>query len=317
MTDLLHRRLGNSTIEVSVISLGSWRTYERIPREVGVAVLDQARESGITFLEVARYDDETGKAPLRTGYSEVVFGEIFRRSGWPREDVTIATKLWWEFWPDETALQELDASLERTGLDHFDFVYSDPPPVGLPMEAVVTAINDLVDAGRIRGWGIVNWAAERIAEATAAAYALGVLPPCAAQLAYSVVRRSPVEDAEMVAALDTGATSVVASHVLAGGLLSGKYTDDRPDGRMRDELRSAVWQPEVLAAKRLRELADSLDTTPAALAIAHALIYPRTATVLLGATRPEQVAENVGAVALAARLAEEQVAELRALGFPT
>jgi aryl-alcohol dehydrogenase-like predicted oxidoreductase len=246
-----------------------------------------------------------------------VFGEIFRRSGWPREDVTIATKLWWEFWPDETALQELDASLERTGLDHFDFVYSDPPPVGLPMEAVVTAINDLVDAGRIRGWGIVNWAAERIAEATAAAYALGVLPPCAAQLAYSVVRRSPVEDAEMVAALDTGDTSVVASHVLAGGLLSGKYTDDRSDGRMRDELRSAVWQPEVLAAKRLRELADSLDTTPAALAIAHALIYPRTATVLLGATRPEQVAENVGAVALAARLAEEQVAELRALGFPT
>src|SRR5690349_15704537 len=125
---LPHRPLGGSGLEASVLALGSWRTYERIPREQGVAVLQAARAAGLDFLEVARYNDETGRAPIPTGYSEVVFGELFRASRWPRDEVTIADKLWWEFWPEQTAARELDASLERTGLDHFDFIYSDPPP---------------------------------------------------------------------------------------------------------------------------------------------------------------------------------------------
>ena len=83
---LPHRPLGASGIEVSVFALGSWRTYERIPREAGVAVLQAARDCGIDFLEVARYNDETWRAPIPTGYSEVVFGEVFRASGWPRGD---------------------------------------------------------------------------------------------------------------------------------------------------------------------------------------------------------------------------------------
>ena len=128
------RRLGESGLEVSAFALGSWRTYDRIPREQAVAVLNAAREHGIDFLEIARYNDLTGRAPIPTGYSEVVFGEVFRRSGWPRTEVTIGEKLWWEFWPGQTAAQELDASLQRTGLDHVDFVYSDPPPAELPLE---------------------------------------------------------------------------------------------------------------------------------------------------------------------------------------
>ena len=75
-----------------------------------MAVLQEARASGIDFLEVARYNDESGTAPIPTGYSEVVFGEVFAASGWPRDEVTIASKLWWEFWP-QTPAQELEASL--------------------------------------------------------------------------------------------------------------------------------------------------------------------------------------------------------------
>ena len=78
------RALGGSGIEVSVLSLGSWRTYERISRERGVEVMSAARELGINFLDDARYDDETGHAPLKTGHSEVVFGELFRACGWRR-----------------------------------------------------------------------------------------------------------------------------------------------------------------------------------------------------------------------------------------
>jgi aryl-alcohol dehydrogenase-like predicted oxidoreductase len=95
-----HRPLGASGIEVSALSLGSWRTFERIPEETGVAVMTAARESGIDFLDDARYDDATGTAPLRTGYSEVVFGELFRAAGWNRDEVVVANKLWWEFWPE-------------------------------------------------------------------------------------------------------------------------------------------------------------------------------------------------------------------------
>ena len=146
---------------MSALALGSWQTYERISRAEGESVLRAAREAGVTFLEVARYNDTLGTAPLATGYSEVVFGEVFRRSGWPRAEVTIAEKLWWEFWPGQTAAEELDASLQRTGLDHVDFVYSDPPPAELPLEDVVAAVGGLLGAGKVRAWGIVNWPAGR------------------------------------------------------------------------------------------------------------------------------------------------------------
>ena len=128
MATLPLRQLGSSGIPVSVMSLGSWRTFERISREQGEAVMRAAREEGINFLDDARYNDETGDAPIPTGYSEVVFGELFRASGWVRDEVVVANKLWWEFWPEQSAADELGGSLERMGLDHIDLIYATPPP---------------------------------------------------------------------------------------------------------------------------------------------------------------------------------------------
>jgi aryl-alcohol dehydrogenase-like predicted oxidoreductase len=291
------RRLGESGLEVSAFALGSWRTYERIPREQAVAVLNAAREHGVDFLEVARYNDLTGRAPIPTGYSEMVFGEVFRRSGWPRAEVTIAEKLWWEFWPGQTAAQELDASLQRTGLDHVDFVYADPPPADLPLEQVVDAVGGLLRAGKVRAWGIVNWPADRIAEAGRIAREQGVPAPCAAQLPYSLAQRSPVEDADMQAALAACGAGVVASFVLAGGILSGKYAHGG-SGRMTDEVADPRFADARRVAERLHELAQERGTTPAALAMAFAYTRSGVATVLFGATTPEQVAENVRAAEL-------------------
>lgn len=303
------RRLGESELEVSAFALGSWRTYERIPREQGVAVLDAAREHGIDFLEIARYNDMTGRAPIPTGYSEVVFGEVFRQSGWPRDEVTIAEKLWWEFWPEQTAAQELDASLERTGLDHVDFAYSDPPPADLPLEEVVAAIGGLLAAGKIRAWGIVNWPAERIAAAGRIARAQGIPAPCAAQLPYSLAQRSPVEDDDMRAALAACGAGVVASFVLAGGVLSGKYAAGG-SGRMSEEIEDPRLAGAVRVAQQLSALAERSGVPAATLAMAFAYSSPGVATVLFGATTPEQVAENVRA---AEPLDSRLLAELRAL----
>jgi aryl-alcohol dehydrogenase-like predicted oxidoreductase len=312
---LPHRPAGSSGLEVSTLALGSWQTYERIPREQGVAVLDAARDAGIDFLEIARYNDTTGTAPIPTGYSEVVFGEVFARSAYAsaRDKVIVAEKLWWEFWPEQDALQELTASLERTGLERVDLLYSDPPPADLPLEDVVAQIGALLDDGRIRAWGIVNWPAERVAAAGRIALDSGVETPCLVQLPYSLVNRDWVEGAEMVAALELCDASVTASWTLAGGLLSGKYAKGA-SGRMEREKDDPRWASALEAADELEELARELETTPAALAIAWALNNPTVATVLFGATRPEQIAENASAPALLERLDEEHLARLEAIG---
>jgi aryl-alcohol dehydrogenase-like predicted oxidoreductase len=308
------RPLGASGIKVSSLSLGSWRTFERIPREVGVAVMATARESGINFLDDARYNDETGRAPLKTGYSEVVFGELVRASGWKRDEVVLANKLWWEFWPEQDAAAELDGSLGRMGMDHLDLVYAEQPSEGLDLDEVVRQVGGLLKAGKIRAWGILNWPAAQVAEVGKIAAEQGVAKPCAAQLAYSVAMRSPVEDAAMVAALQSCAASVVASFAMLGGVLSGKYLDEGAKGRWTGELDDPRLVAGRDAAVALRELAARAGTTAATLAIAFPLLNPNVASVLFGATSPEQVDANVKAIELVGSLSPDLVAELLAIG---
>ena len=307
------RELGDSGLVVSAFALGSWRTWEYIPREQAAQVLAHARERGIDFLEVARYNDETGRAPMPTGWSEVVFGEAFRASGWPRDEVVIAEKLWWEFWP-QTPLQELEASLERTGLDHVDYLESDPPPSDVPMEDVVGMMDELIAAGRARAWGIVNWPAERVAEAGRVARANGLPAPKSAQLPYSLVHRDWVEGPEMTAALDLCGASVMASYVLVGGILSGKYASTRSEGRMAGRLDEPRVAEAIAAVPALLRLSERLGESPAVLAMAFALANPRVATILTGATRPQQIDENLRALDALERLSEDDLAALRALG---
>jgi aryl-alcohol dehydrogenase-like predicted oxidoreductase len=314
MADLSLRPLGRSGIEVSSLSLGSWRTFERIPRAAGIAVLRQAREAGINFLDDARYNDETGHAPLPTGYSEVVFGELFRASGWRRQEVVLANKLWWEFWPDQDAAAELDGSLGRLGFDHLDLVYSERPPDGLSLEEVVRQVGGLIRAGKARAWGILNWPAAQVAEAGRIAAATGVPGPAAAQLAYSVAMRSPVEDPAMVAALAVSGTSVVASFTMLGGVLTGKYLEPGAGGRWTGQLDDPRLRAGHDAAVALRNLAARARTSPAALAIAFALLNPTVASVLFGATSPEQIRANREAAELAETLSAAFRAELLRIG---
>jgi aryl-alcohol dehydrogenase-like predicted oxidoreductase len=134
----------------------------------------QARELGINFLDDARYNDETGNASLKSGYSEVVFGELFRATGWKRDEVVLANKLWWEFWPQQKAAAELDASLQRMRMDYVDLAYAERPPERLTMEEIVHDIGALIDAGKVRAWGVLNWKPDLIVKAAEEAAAQGV-----------------------------------------------------------------------------------------------------------------------------------------------
>jgi L-glyceraldehyde 3-phosphate reductase len=269
------RTLGTSGIEVSVLALGSWQTYERISRAEGASVLRAAREAGVTFLEVARYNDVLGTAPLATGYSEVVFGEALRASGWPRDELVLGEKLWWEF--EQTAAEELDASLRRLQIERVDLLYSDPPPAKMELARVVAQVTDLIGEGRIRAWGVVNWQADRLLEVARICASSGVPAPCAVQLPYSLVQRDWVEDPAMEEALSACGASLIPSHVLAGGALTGKYARGEA-GRLSGQ--------EVPA-----------DAPGVRAAIRFALDHPRTAAVLVGCTSVDQVRENAAAVA--------------------
>ena len=286
---IAHARLGRSELQVSRIALGSWLTFERMSREQGVAVMRAAREAGIDFLDDARYHDEAG-------YSEVLFGELFRASGWRRDEVVVANKLWWEFWPEQDAAGELDASLERMRLDHIDLAYSEKPPEGLSVDEVVMQVGALIDSGKLRAWGLLNWPADLLAEAARSAERQGVPMPAAVQLPYSLVRRSPVEDPETIDALEASGASIVASAVLGGGALTGKYATPQARGRLEHERDDPRHATALAAAQELVSLGAQLDVPPAALAIAFALKHPNVASVLVGATTPEQIDENVRAL---------------------
>ncbi len=306
--------LGRSDLRVSRLALGSWRTYERIPRAQGLAVMRAAQQAGINFLDDARYNDETGDAPIPTGYSEIVFGELFRAAGWRRDEVVVSNKLWWEFWPGETPAEELTGSLRRMGLDHVDLIYSDVPPDGVPLEDAIGMITGLLDAGLARAWGTLNWPPALMEQAWQLASRAGTVGPCATQPPYSLVTRGVVEDPEMQRIAAARGIAIVASYALAGGVLTGKYAGDAATGRAAGQLDQPRYAAGAAAGRELAALAADLGHDPAQLAISFALLNLSVTTLLFGATRPEQVHANVRALTVAAGLTEAERALLSAIG---
>ncbi len=268
-----------------------------------------AREHGLNFLDDARYNDETGEAPIATGYSEVLFGELFRAAGWDRADTVVANKLWWEFWPRQSAAAELEDSLGRMRFDYVDVIYANPPPAELSVAEMVAAVGELLASGKARAWGIVNWEAGQFREAVAAASDQGLAMPCAAQLPYSLLGREWVESAEMSDALNASGAGVVASFVMAGGVLTGKY-DAGGSGRASAELEDPRTAAARECGRRLRSLAQDVGRSPAALAIAFALANPVVASVLFGATSPAQIAENVDALEIDSATVDRVIAAI-------
>jgi L-glyceraldehyde 3-phosphate reductase len=307
--------LGASGLTVSNMALGSWRTFEHINRERGIEVMRAAREAGVTFLDDARYNDETGEAPMASGYSELVFGELFRAAGWRRDDVVVSNKLWWEFWPEQTAAQELTGSLSRMGLDHVDLIYSETPPDGLPLADMVGMVAGLIAAGYARAWGTLNWPPSLLEHACEIADRTGGPAPCATQLPYSLVRRDAVEDRELQRVTAERDVAIVASYALAGGVLTGKYAANPAAGRAAGQLKEPRYAGGARAGRDLAALAAELGRDPAQLAMAFVLLNKSVTALLFGATKPEQVHANVGAVAVAADLTADEVERLAAIGL--
>jgi aryl-alcohol dehydrogenase-like predicted oxidoreductase len=201
------------------------------------------------------------------------------------------------------------------GLDHIDLIYSEVPPDGVPLDEAIGMITELITAGAARAWGTLNWPGDLMERAWQVADAAGVPGPTATQPPYSLVTRAAVEEPTMQAVAAQRGIAIVASYALAGGVLTGKYDRDPETGRAAGLLDSRRYAAGVHAGRDLAELARDIGRDPARLACAFALLNPSVTTLLFGATTPEQVMSNIGALAVAEELTPDERARLTAIGL--
>ncbi len=302
------RQLGDSGIEVSEIALGSWLTYSGgIEREQTEACTKAAFDAGINFFDTANV--------YGVGAAEEAWGEIL--SGYDRSSYILATKVHFPMSETDSGLsaeqihKQIGASLERLQTDYVDLYQCHRFDESVPLEETLGALTEVVAAGKVRHIGFSEWPAARIAEALALP---GVAKFVSSQPQYSALWREP--EAEVIPLCTANGISQIVWSPLAQGVLSGKYL---PGATVPDDSRAASpamnrfirqWlKRDVLErVQRLRPIADAAGLTMAQLALAWVLQRPNVTAVIVGATRPEQVHENVAAADV--KLPSETVAAI-------
>jgi voltage-dependent potassium channel beta subunit len=238
-------------------------------------------------------------------------GRVIRRAGWKRSDLVVSTKIFWGgTGPNDRGLSRkhliegTEASLERLGMHRVDLLFCHRPDPATPMEETVRAMNYLLDHGKAYYWGTSEWSAGEIREAHDVARRERLVPPAMEQPQYNMFHRERVERDLARLYLDIGLGLTVWSP-LASGLLTGKYNDGIPGGSrldtagyewLRERLESSAGEAQIEKVRRLGALADELGCTTAQLALAWCLSNPDVSTVITGASRPEQVTQNMGAM---------------------
>ncbi|WP_156891549.1 aldo/keto reductase [Agromyces subbeticus] len=291
------RTIGNTSIEVSELSLGSWNTYSRLSFEANVELINHAYRNGINFFDVAYYRDKP--------HTEVLFGRMLQEAEFSREDIVLAEKVWFFDYPERSLAAQLDQTLRRLAVNDVDVIIVEHPRDGMDVAALATEAAGLVTSGRAKAWGGLNWRPELILEAFRHCREQGLPTPELVQLKYSVVRQNVVDGPEYSQVLAETGISVHTSDTLEGGMLTGNLTPVRKIGLdiggIREEIRRRV--PAV------QEAAASLGVTAAEFAIAFAISKPEICSLLFGATRPEQVDANLRGL----ELAHTRAAEVRGL----
>ncbi len=290
-----HRALGDSDLDVSVIALGSWLTYSGgVGREQTEACTRAAFDAGITFFDTANV--------YGRGAAERAWGEIL--SGYPRDSYTLATKVYFPMSGRDRGLsraqilKQIDASLARLQTDYVDLYQCHRYDDKTPLEETMQALTEVVEAGKARYIGFSEWPPERIREALAMP---GVAKFVSSQPQYSALWREP--EAEVIPLSAENGISQIVWSPLAQGVLTGKYRPSEPppaDSRatskeMNRFIGRLLHDPILEAVQRLRPVAEEAGLTMSQLALAWVLRQENVAAAIVGASRPEQVHENVAA----------------------
>ncbi|GIK04990.1 hypothetical protein Aspvir_009089 [Aspergillus viridinutans] len=322
--DMLYRRVGNSGLHVSVIGLGGWLTFGgHVDNEITFNCMKQAYDCGVNFFDTAE--------SYANGQSEIVMGQAIKKFGWKRSDLVISTKLNWGMANGEILINNhglsrkhiiegTRASLERLQLEYVDIIYAHRPDRLTPMEETVRAFNHVIEKGWAFYWGTSEWSADEIAEACGIARSLGLIAPIVEQPLYNMLDRRKVEG-EFQRLYSRCGIGLTTFSPLKMGLLSGKYNDattQPPPGsrfaesndRFASSVRQNYGNDEWASTIKKIELADKLGVKLSQLALAWCLKNENVSSVITGASRPEQIVDNVESLKLLPKLTPEVMAQI-------
>ncbi|MBS0465293.1 MAG: aldo/keto reductase [Proteobacteria bacterium] len=308
-----YRRLGTSGLKLSALSFGAWVTFaNQLDRGAARALVAQAFDAGINFFDNA----ET----YANGEAERIMGDVLADLRQPRDGWCVSSKVC--FGPSDHPLptqkglsrkhviEACEQALKRLRVEHLDLYYCHRPDPDTPIAETVGAMDTLIRQGKVLYWGTSEWPAEAIAQAANIAHRHGMYGPTMEQPEYNLLHRQRVE-VEYAPLYESIGLGTTVWSPLASGLLTGKYDAGIPAGSrlatpgyewLARKHASPEGQARLQRARNFSALARELGENPAQLALAWCLRQPHVSSVILGASRPEQLAENLGALAVAARL---------------
>jgi len=312
-----YRHVGNAGIQVSELSLGSWVTFHKQSGlDDAMQMMAAAYDSGVNFFDNAE--------AYAHGKSEEIMGEAFRRLGWRRGSYLVSTKLFWGLHdgPNESntlnrkyLLEAIDGSLQRLNMDYVDLLFCHRADPTTPIEETVRAMHDIVERGKALYWGTSEWEAAEILSALEIAERHHLHKPVVEQPVYNLFERQRFGPDYADVYEEHGYGSTIWSP-LASGLLTGKYNDGIPAGS-RGALEELDWLQDQLTDKErlekvaaLQPLADAMGATLAQFSLAWCLQNPLVSTVMTGASRVEQVHENMKALQFVDQFTPDIMAEI-------
>jgi voltage-dependent potassium channel beta subunit len=317
VAEMTYRRLGRAGLQVSVLSFGSWVSFkDQLDDRKASACMEAAYEGGVNFFDNAE--------SYAGGESEAIMGRVIRDLGWERHTYAISTKLFWGLHDTvnmrntlnrKYLLQAIDGSLERLQHDFVDLLFCHRPDPDTPIEETVWAMSDIVASGKALYWGTSEWSADEIRAAHEVAERHHLHKPMMEQPQYNLFERRKVEKEYARLYEDIGLGTTIWSP-LSSGLLTGKYLDGAPEDS-RAKLPGYEWLGERLTGekanakvRKLKDVADDLGCSLAQLSIAWCAANPNVSTVILGASRVEQVHENLKALDVLEQLDDDVLARI-------
>lgn len=306
--------MGKTGLQLSVLSFGSWVTFaKQIGDDLSDRLMGIAYDNGVNFFDNAEV--------YSRGESEKMMGRVLKSKNWDRSSYVVSSKAFFGWKGNETKPNQMGLSrkhlteacneaLQRLQVEYLDLYFCHRPDKNTPIEEVVWTMNTLIQQGKILYWGTSEWSAAEIMEAHMVARELRLIPPAMEQPQYNLFERQKMEVDYYTIFKNVGMGTTIWSP-LASGLLTGKYNDGIPDGS-RLALEGFEWlKDRTLAGDRLarvKELgtvADELGTSLATLSIAWCIRNPNVTTAILGATKPEQLTENLKALDVLPKLTDE------------
>jgi voltage-dependent potassium channel beta subunit len=305
-----YRRMGNSGLQLSALSFGSWVTFgSQIEDNTSENLMQMAYDNGVNFFDNAE--------AYASGKSEEVMGDILNKMNWDRSTYVVSSKVFWGGdLPNQKGLmrkhvvEACHAALRRLQVDYLDLFYCHRPDEFTPISETVWTMHNLIQQGKILYWGTSEWNAQQITEAHLVAEKYNLIGPSMEQPQYNLFERTKLEKDYLPLFKNYGMGTTIWSP-LASGVLTGKYLKGIPKGsRMEIEslswIKDKVWSPENQEkVQALNDMAQDLGVSLTNLSIAWCLKNPNVSSVILGATNTHQLEENLKSLEVLPKLTTE------------